>query len=49
MALRPRPNDARHIRAFRALLALYPAAFRDQYGRELALVFVDRYRDAAGP
>ena len=37
------------IRAFRALLALYPAAFRDEYGRELALVFVDRYRDAAGP
>jgi predicted permease len=36
------------IRAFRALLALYPTAFRDEYGRELALVFVDRYRDAAG-
>jgi predicted permease len=36
-------------RAFRALLALYPAAFRDEYGRELALVFVDRYRGAAGP
>ena len=35
-------------RAFRALLALYPASFRDEYGRELALVFVDRYRDAAG-
>src|SRR5436190_17311193 len=31
---------------FRALLALYPAAFRDEYGRELILVFVDRYRDA---
>ena len=36
-------------RAFRALLALYPAAFRDEYGRELSLVFVDRYRDASGP
>jgi putative ABC transport system permease protein len=36
-------------RAFRALLALYPAVFRDEYGRELSLVFVDRYRDAAGP
>ncbi len=35
-------------RAFRALLALYPASFRDEYGRELSLVFVDRYRDAAG-
>ena len=34
-------------RAFRALIALYPAAFRDEYGRELALVFADRYRDAA--
>ena len=33
-------------RAFRALLALYPAAFRDEYGRGLSLVFVDRYRDA---
>jgi predicted permease len=35
-------------RAFRALLALYPAAFRDEYGRELSLVFLDRYRDTAG-
>lgn len=33
-------------RAFRALLALYPGEFRDEYGRELALVFADRYRDA---
>jgi putative ABC transport system permease protein len=31
-------------RAFRALLALYPAAFRDEYHRELMLVFLDRYR-----
>jgi predicted permease len=44
-----RPKEARSGRAFRALLALYPAAFRDEYGRELALVFVDRYRDATGP
>ena len=35
-------------RLFRALLALYPSAFRDEYGRELSLVFVDRYRDADG-
>src|SRR5262245_53884557 len=35
-------------RAFRTLLALYPAAFRDEYGRHLSLVFADRYRDAAG-
>jgi MacB-like periplasmic core domain len=40
---------ARHFhwstRAFRALLALYPGEFRDEYGRELALVFADRFRD----
>jgi putative ABC transport system permease protein len=31
------------------MLRLYPAAFRDEYGREMSLVFVDRYRAAAGP
>ena len=36
------------VRAFRALVTLYPATFRDDYGRELTLVFVDRYRDAPG-
>jgi predicted permease len=41
-------KEALSVRAFQALLALYPAAFRDEYGRELALVFVDRYRDAGG-
>src|SRR5262245_22635629 len=41
------PLERLSTRAFRALLALYPAAFRDEYGRELSLVFVDRYRDAA--
>jgi hypothetical protein len=35
-------------RAFRALLALYPGEFRDEYGRELAMVFADRYHDASG-
>jgi predicted permease len=45
MSTTPRNLSAR---AFRVLLALYPAAFRDEYGRELALVFADRYRDAAG-
>ena len=49
MTVRSRRQEALSTRAFRALLALYPAAFRDEYGRELALVFVDRYRDAAGP
>ena len=44
----PAPPDRLSARAFRALLALYPAAFRDEYGRELALVFADRYRDADG-
>ena len=36
-------------RAFRALLALYPTQFRDEYGRELALVFDDAYRRATSP
>ncbi len=31
---------------FGALLTLYPSAFRDEYQRELTLVFIDRYRDA---
>jgi putative ABC transport system permease protein len=43
------PLERLSARAFRALLALYPAVFRDEYGRELSLVFVDRYRHAAGP
>jgi predicted permease len=32
---------------FRSLLRLYPGEFRDEYGREMAMVFSDRYRDAA--
>jgi predicted permease len=32
---------------FRALLWLYPGEFRDEYGREMALVFANRYRNAA--
>jgi putative ABC transport system permease protein len=35
-------------RAFRALLALYPTEFRNEYGHEMALLFADRYRDADG-
>ena len=35
------------VRLFRALLVLYPGEFRDEYGREVAMVFADRYRDAA--
>jgi predicted permease len=34
-------------RLFQALLALYPGEFRDEYGREVAMVFADRYRRAA--
>ena len=35
-------------RASGALLTLYPREFRDEYGREVAMVFADRYRDASG-
>jgi len=35
-------------RLFRALLTLYPGEFRDEYGREVVMVFADRYRDARG-
>ena len=41
-------ENGRIAQAFRALLTLYPGTFRDEYGRELTLVFVDRYRHAAG-
>jgi macrolide transport system ATP-binding/permease protein len=41
-------RSTRSIKAFETFLSLYPAAFRDDYGRELTLVFIDRYRDAAG-
>ncbi len=30
---------------YRGCLALYPAEFRDEYGRELCLAFADRWRD----
>ncbi|HLJ44756.1 MAG TPA: ABC transporter permease [Bryobacteraceae bacterium] len=32
-------------RLYRGLLFLYPAEFRDEYGRELSLVFADRSRE----
>jgi len=45
------PEDGRQrsraVRVFRALLALYPGEFRDEYGREMALVFADRHRAAS--
>jgi len=40
-------RSSRSIKAFEKFLSLYPAAFRDDYGRELTLVFIDRYRDAS--
>src|SRR4051794_33786062 len=43
-----RRSETLGVGAFRALLLLYPAEFRDEYGRELTLVFADRYRDASG-
>ena len=49
MVTRSRRKDTLSGRAFRLLIGLYPAAFRDEYGRELTLVFEDRYRDADGP
>jgi predicted permease len=49
MTDRSRTIESTGGRAFCALLALYPAAFRDEYGRELTLVFMDRYRRAGGP
>jgi len=49
MSCTTRREESRSAKAFRALLALYPAAFRDEYGRELSLLFIDRYRDATGP
>jgi predicted permease len=38
---------SRAQRVFRGLLALYPSDFRDEYGREMALVFADRDRAAS--
>ncbi|MEO7085970.1 MAG: ABC transporter permease [Gemmatimonadaceae bacterium] len=37
------------MRVYRALLRLYPASFRAEYGRELAEAFVLRRGDARGP
>ena len=48
MAVQRSSWESRCLRTFRALLALYPGAFRDEYQRELVLVFSERYRDADG-
>ena len=44
-----RRREALHERLFRSLLSTYPGAFRDEYGREIAMVFADRYRCAGTP
>jgi hypothetical protein len=44
--MRP-PLHEPNLRIFRALLMLYPGDFRAEYGREIALVFADRYRNAS--
>ena len=37
------------MRAYRALLHLYPASFRAEYGEEMAAIFKHRLRDANAP
>ena len=37
------------MRLYRALLHLYPASFRGEYGEEMAAIFRRRLRDADGP
>jgi predicted permease len=42
-----RPRSSAAVRLFRVLLSLYPGEFRDEYGREMAMVFADRHRAAS--
>ncbi len=37
------------MRLYRALLYLFPAAFRAEYGEEMCWIFSQRLRDASGP
>ena len=49
---RPVVSSSLHARLFRRLLRIYPSAFRDAYGEEMTLFFVERLeraRAAAGP
>jgi putative ABC transport system permease protein len=39
--------EAGGLRLYRGFLFAYPAAFRDEYGRELCLAFADRCREAS--
>lgn len=38
-------NSPRAVRAYRALLRLYPRRFREEYGVDMALLFADQLRD----
>lgn len=40
-----RASELEAVRVYRTLLALYPAEFRGEYGRELCLLFADRLRE----
>ena len=42
-------SQAGSIRVYRGLLFAYPAAFRDEYARELCLAFADRCRGTRSP
>jgi len=44
-----RPSESAILRIYRGFLALYPAEFREEYGREICLVFVDRWREQRSP
>ncbi|HTS25459.1 MAG TPA: ABC transporter permease [Bryobacteraceae bacterium] len=44
-----RHREAGILRLYRGCLALYPAEFREEYGREMCLVFADRWREVRSP
>jgi putative ABC transport system permease protein len=44
-----RASESGILRLYRGFLTLYPAEFREEYGRELCLVFVDRWREQRSP
>jgi predicted permease len=44
-----RPSESGILHLYRGFLALYPAEFREEYGRELCMVFVDRWREQRSP
>jgi putative ABC transport system permease protein len=44
-----RPSEPGIVRVYRGFLTLYPAEFREEYGREICLAFVDRWREQRSP